>query len=324
MDQATRLFREIYQAIQAAERILVVADGKPDGDAVGSSTAMFIWLNRLGKHTELFCPSAIPSPLKFLDSVDRFTSDPSALKHPYDLVLIFDASDLQHGGNDMVPAHLPKPYKLVCFDHHATNPRYADLNAVFSEASSTCEVTYRFFTANQIEIDDKMATSLLTGLITDTSNFSNPATNSLAVEAASQLSASGARFTDILKNIVRNKSVVGLKLWGLALERLHFRPEYDLAFTYFLVSDLEGIPGADEAVEGVSNFLNATCSEADTILVLRERPDGTLKGSLRSQNRDISKLAQLLGGGGHKKASGFTIQGKLQVRDGIPMICQPL
>jgi phosphoesterase RecJ-like protein len=124
---------------------------------------------------------------------------------------------------------------------------------------------------------------------------------------------------DILKNLVRNKSVASLKIWGKALERLRHVPEYDMAITWFKADDLEG-PGSDEAVEGVSNFLSSACSGADTMLVLREKNDGLVKGSMRSIKRDISRLAQQLGGGGHKRASGFAVKGKIEVIDGIPRI----
>jgi len=142
------------------------------------------------------------------------------------------------------------------------------------------------------------------------------------MEAASTCFASGARHTDILKNLVRNKSVSSLKLWGKALERLRHVPEYDLAVTWFKYEDVDGIPGSDEAVEGISNFLSSACSGADTMLVLREKKDGLVKGSLRSIKRDISRFAQQLGGGGHKRASGFAVQGKIEVIDGIPHIIQ--
>jgi phosphoesterase RecJ-like protein len=80
------------------------------------------------------------------------------------------------------------------------------------------------------------------------------------------------------------------------------------------LDDLKEVPDADEeAMEGLSNFLNAVCGNSETILVLRETPERTIKGSLRSIRRDISKLAKFFGGGGHKKASGFTVKGRILV-----------
>lgn len=320
MKRDPRIFEEVFQAIQHANRILVVSDGKPDGDSVGSSSAIWNWLRREEKDVTLFCPTEIQSMFHFIDGYAEFEHDSAVLEEDFDLVLAFDASDLEHGGNEILTAKLKKPYTLVSVDHHATNPRFGDLNLVFTDACSTCEVVFDFFEANRVPIDDKMATSLLTGLCTDTSNFSNAGTNARGMEAAAALCAAGARHTDILRNLVQNKTVSALKLWGLALERLSFRPEYDLAVTYFLASDLQGLPEGGDAIEGVANFLNATCGNCDTILVLKEKEDGFVKGSFRSVNRDISKVAKLLGGGGHKKAAGFAVPGRIKMKDGRPEI----
>ena len=84
-----------------------------------------------------------------------------------------------------------------------------------------------------------------------------------------------------------------------------------MATTYFLLDDFNA-PSDDESADGLSNFLSAVCSDTDAIMVLREIPGGFVRGSLRSRSRDISKLAQSYGGGGHKKAAGFTVKGRIE------------
>ncbi len=318
----------MHDALQTAKRVLVIGDGKPDGDSMGSSTALYGWLKREGKEAKLFMAVPVPKAFLFLDHVHEFTMDDSVFDEPWDVVVSLDASAPGAGGFEMYfdrrgKARLAptegEPF-FINVDHHVTNTQFGHLNIVMTDTCSTCEVVFRFFEENGVLIDDRIATSLLTGLCTDTSHFSNAATNSKGIEAAAVCAASGARHADILRFLVKNKTVSALKLWGLALERLVFNPEYDAAVTYFTRADLDGIPGADEAVEGVSNFLNATCGGADAVLVLREKPDGTIKGSMRSLTRDISGFCKALGGGGHKKAAGFTIKGKIELKNGLPMI----
>ena len=226
------------------------------------------------------------------------------------MIITFDAGDLRHCGIEGLLPQTPAGFTLVNIDHHATNARYGDLNLVYTDACSTCEVVYRFLASQQAALDPAISTSLLTGILTDTSSFSNSATTSPGMDAAAVLTAAGARTNEIYHHLLQNKTVEGLKLWGLALSRLKLHPTHNLATTYFFAKDLIGVN--EEAIEGVSNFLNLTCSEADTMLVLRETSDGKIRGSMRSAKRDISKLAKLLGGGGHKKAAGFTINGKLE------------
>ncbi len=314
MDSKPILFGKIAGLLQVAERVLLVADGKPDGDSIGSSSAMYSWLKREGKPVTIFCALPIPSTLLYLDGAHDFTDDPTIFEQPFDLIITFDASDIRHAGIENLLPKLPRPYQLVVIDHHATNTRYGHVNAVWADACSTAEIVYQFFTLLGVPIDSKMATSLLTGILTDTSCFSNAGTTSQGVEAAGHLCALGARHPEILRQLVQNKSMPTLKLWGLALARLNHNETHNITSTYFLLEDLKDIPDAnEEAMEGLSNFLNAVCGNAETILVLRELPNRLIKGSFRSIHRDISKLARFLGGGGHKKAAGFTISGRIKI-----------
>ncbi|MBP7133730.1 DHH family phosphoesterase [Patescibacteria group bacterium] len=304
-------FTQLFSLIQQAQRILLVADGKPDGDSLGSSSGMLNWLLREGKDASAFCAAPIPNVFSYLDNIHRYTNDPVIFQQKFDLIITFDAGDLRHCGIDQILPKAPKGYTLVDIDHHSTNARYGDLNLVFTDACSTAEVVFRFLQTMHVPLDPKIATSLLTGIFTDTMTFSNAATTTEGMEAAGILCAAGARKTEILHKLFKNRSIDGLKLWGLALSRLKHQPHLNLVSTYFLKEDLTQ-PGLEDAVEGISNFLNATCGNADTILVIRELPGGVIKGSLRSAKRDISRVAKLFGGGGHKKAAGFTLSGRLQ------------
>lgn len=309
------LFDQAMHAIRQAKRILVMADMAPDGDSIGSSSAMLNWLLREDKQVTAYCGEPIPYTLKYLDNIHHFTNDARVFDEPHDLVMTFDAGSASRAGLAPHQHRLPADHTLIVFDHHAVNDRFGHFNLVFTDACSTTEVLYHFFTHHRVVIDERMATSLLSGILFDTSSFSNSATTVKGVEAAGALLAAGARQTDILRHLIQNKSVSALRLWGLALSRLTVSPTFHLAYTYFLQEDLKRIPQSDEAIEGVSNFLNAVCEGVDTILVLKELPDNRVRGSIRSVSRDVSKLAKLFGGGGHKKAAGFTVKGKLKIEN---------
>ncbi len=318
MDNISHLFGRAHEAIRNADRILLIAHKKPDGDTLGASSAVLNWLLREGKHPVAFCADQPSKMFRFLDNAHLYRCDPAVFDERYDLVIVFDAGDLRYCG---VHEHMPRlapGYQLINIDHHVTNERYGHINLVLPDASSASEIVYRFFTSNSISIDGRMATSLLTGLYTDTSNFSNPATNPLSIEAAADLVASGARHQDILHNVVHDKSVNLLHIWGMLLMRLSYNPEFDVVSTYILNSDTSGLP--NEAVDGAANFLNRVTGDCDTIMILKELPDGQVKGSFRSIKRDVSKVAKLLGGGGHKKAAGFTVSGKIEVTAAGPRI----
>jgi len=168
-----------------------------------------------------------------------------------------------------------------------------------------------FFVANGIEVSRAMATCLMTGLLTDTSNFSNPATTVKSLEIASELLLKGVSMRDITKRLMRNKPIGALKIWGRALERLRWDPKTRVASTALYRQDLKEHPIDDEHLEGLSNFLNHLL-KAEVVLVLKEVAEGKVKGSYRSATDvDVATLAKAFGGGGHKKAAGFTVEGRI-------------
>jgi len=312
---ASHSLGRLFQAVRKSDRVLLVAHKKPDGDALGASSAFLNWCLREGKDATMFCAD-LPSPtFRYLNQIHRYTDDPAVFERPYDLVIVFDSGDLKYAGVDELIPKLPEGYLLVDIDHHRTNKGYGDLNIV-EYISSTSEIVYRFFSENDITIDEGMATSLLTGLCSDTSNFSNPLTSDTALHAASELVKHGGRFNDILRYVWHNKSFDSLKLWGTLLSRLHYDKTYDVASTYLRNEDLKNMP--DEMAEGMVNFLSGVVREADTILLLKDQGDGWVKGSFRGSERDVSSVAKLMGGGGHKGAAGFTIQGQLLVDENDP------
>lgn len=310
-------FEKLKRLLDKAERVMLVAHQKPDGDTLGSAVSVLNYLVGYGKEVIAFCATPVPEQYAYLPRIQNFTSDPAVFRENYDLMCIFDSGDLRYAGVTKFLKTMPKRPFIVNLDHHATNEQFGDLNLVFTDASSTAEVVHRFYRATGIEIDAAMSTALLTGIITDTSNFVNPATTATCMQAASDLLICGARVTDISKSLVRNKTIPALQLWGRALERLRENRALGIVSTVLTEADIRetGTDGTD-AVEGIANFLGATLN-MPVIMVLRELPDGFVKGSLRSTDRDVSKIAKLLGGGGHRKAAGFTVKGMIVEKDGI-------
>jgi phosphoesterase RecJ-like protein len=159
-----------------------------------------------------------------------------------------------------------------------------------------------------------MATCLMTGLVTDTGNFTNLGTTASAIEVASKLLLHGVDLRAINKRTMHHRPLPVLKLWGRALERLR-RDAHGVVTTIITQQDLIDCGTTESDIEGVANFLNNLDSdtEARVVMVLSER-DGQVKGSLRTKHPliDVAKFATVLGGGGHTKAAGFSVPGHLE------------
>jgi phosphoesterase RecJ-like protein len=200
----------------------------------------------------------------------------------------------------------PKPF-VINIDHHLSNSKFGHLHFVDHTAPATCEIIIRFFQENKITINKEMATCLFSGLIFDTTAFSNDATTAAVLERASEMLLLGARGSEAIRLLLRNRSVPALRLWGIALERLFHHEEFQAVATAITRQDLENFGVGEEDVDGLSNYLSWALA-TDTICVFRETKDGGVKVSLRTRNGDVAAISRARGGGGHAKAAGFTIK----------------
>lgn len=305
------VINEIKTAINKADKLLLISHQKPDGDALGCLSAMAGFLKQLQKNYKIFCPDPAPEQYQFLPYIHELTADKKVFEEKFDIIIVMDASALKYAGvQDFVSKD--NGYVLINIDHHFTNDYFGHVNLVLPEKSSVSEIIFELLKMWQIKISKEIATALLNGIIFDTSALSNPATSYGALKAASSLMAYGARFGEIKDNLLKNKTVDLLKVWGIAFQRLRVNPKYQFAFTVLTRSDLKDSGVDDEATTGLINFFNELTG-VKAVMLLVEQADGGIKASLRTtrDNVDVSKIAKQCGGGGHQKAAGFTFQGKL-------------
>ncbi len=313
--EQTRLHKEIHYNLVKAANILIIIHQNPDGDAIGSGLSMVNYLTQKKWPHVIFSLDQPSNQFSFLSDIDSLKNSPAIFSdNDFDLVLVLDSGDLKYAGAEDLIKKIPgRPPLLINIDHHHTNQFFGDLNLVDPSASSTAEILFRFFDDLRVDINKEMATCLLTGILLDTGVFTNPATNINSLQAASKLLIRGANLQEIVKNAVKNKRLNTLRLWGKALSRLKKDRKTGFVTTVITQKDIEECQTDEEATEGVSNFLN-NLSDTKAVMVLRELPDGKIKGSLRSTDDliDVSKIASIFGGGGHKKAAGFTVKGNLK------------
>jgi len=303
------LFEKLKQTITAADTIAVVCHQRPDADALGALGACVKHLRSLGKEAYGYCLDEIPSTLYFLPYLDDVKHEIDDCFETASLYLVIDSSDLRITG---VPASALAGKPVAVIDHHVSNIGYGSLNVVQHRASATAQIVYEYFSFINYSIDKASATCLLAGIYTDTDAFSNLATTPASLSAASELLKLGGNLREITANTMQNKSIASLKLWGRALERLRLDKEKGIAVTVIKQDDVAECQARPEDMEGVANLLNHL-ADVKMAMVLREQTDGTVKGSLRTTNEliDVSKVATLLGGGGHAKAAGFTVAGRI-------------
>jgi len=306
-------FKELNQEFSTASNILIISHQKPDGDACGSILALLIYLRGQGKDVSAFIADSPPSYFSFLPGHEEIKNDPALLDKKWDTIVFVDTANFKIAG---VAEERFQRGPVINIDHHRTNTKYGNINIIDETASSTCELIYRFFKYINFEIDRNIATCLLSGLLTDTGGLVNAATSFKAMAVSSDLLMRGAKINKIAESIFKNKSLDGLKLWGLALSRLKFNKKFNLAYTYIKESDLMEYDIKAEEIDGLANFLNAL-SNVSAVLVLKVSHN-KIEGSWRTtkDNIDVSRLANIFGGGGHKKAAGFTVNWEIEENNG--------
>ena len=309
--QATAL----RNAITDSTKILIISHKNPDGDTIGSAVAWLHYLTDLGKDVTAFCRDEVPNFLTFLPGIERITNDQSIFDQNYDLIITNDSASFDYAGIDIFKDKINGTL-LANIDHHASNISYGDINIVIPTASSNTEVLTRLFRSWDVTITKPMAYGLLTGIITDTDHMTNPGTNYQSLEIAAHLVTVGADLHTIGQKTLRNRSMNTVKLWGLALSRLKHNTTYNIVTTYLTNDDLLECDVNEQEAGGISNYLSLI-PNINALIVLRFKGDGSIKGSMRTVKDSIPlhRLAvDYLGGGGHQKAAGFTMQGTLQVK----------
>lgn len=303
-------FNKLQKLIKEKNKFLLIAHRQPDGDCIGGMIALREALIGLGKEVRMVCRDEVPAIFRFLDGTDEISAD--FLIGDFEVIVLIDNGDLNRTGyGNRIKSILKLP--IINIDHHPKNDlwKIAKVNYVDTEVSSSCELIYNIFIDMGLPISPKVATSLLAGIFTDTGGFQHGNTKPVTMKCVSDLLRKGAKLKVISDNLINLKPISTLKLWGAALKRLQVS-QYNIVFTVITEKDILESGATEDEVLGLINLFNMT-PDTKAALLLYETSDGKIKGSLRTESEriDLSYFAKLLGGGGHKKASGFSIWGKI-------------
>lgn len=308
------VFKKIYNTTLFGDKFALVMHRKPDGDTIGSAVAFSLFLKKYKKEFQFFCVDEIAPNyhllLKSAGILDfKINKIDNTVDYKPNFIVLFDCADWKQAG---FAENTINRVFTINIDHHISNNISGDINLVIPNISSTCEIIYRFFQKNKISITREVATSLFMGIVTDTGNFSNPATTNSSLFAASRLLLCGAKLKDTHDGFFRNQNIGLLKLWGIALKRLKYSEDSKIVSTFIKLDDFKECGVSENSAEGISNFLQDSLN-VSAIIVYGELPDGFIKASIRSDgNLNAAEYAKKFGGGGHKKAAGFATEGMIK------------
>ncbi len=310
MTEATELVASdldlVAEEIRAGDRFLLTTHENPDGDALGSLLATHRILEALGKDSVMFLGAKefpLPVEYRFLPLEEVFHEPPADVS---DRVVIF----LDCGNIDRMPVDFVRDdMKVINIDHHHDNTRFGKINLIDVEASCTAEIVFELAGMLGVELTPEIANALYVALVTDTGKFMYENTDARSHRMAAGLIEAGVQVNDVYRRLYEHAPIEKLKLLAQALERIELRDNGRLAITY-ISSDDYAATGASEALtEGVIDHLRTIDGTAAAAVVRDQAESGRAarKVSMRSTDGrvDVSAIARVHGGGGHRRAAGF-------------------
>ena len=303
------------------DRFLLTAHEGPDGDALGSLLGMHQLLRLLGKDSVMFLAAKefpLPVEYRFLPLEEVFHEPPADMA---DRTVVF----LDCGNIDRMPVDFLTEggNTVINIDHHHDNTRFGDYNLVQVGASSTAEIVYDLAVLLGVRLTSEMASALYVGLVTDTGKFMYESTTAHTHRVVAELIEAGVDIDDTYRRLYEHVPLEKVRLVSRALDQIHRYCDERLVMTYITSADYKATGAGEEMTEGVIDHLRSSdgAKVAAVVRDLGERGRAARKVSLRSSEGDVdvSAIARKRGGGGHKRAAGFSTD--LELDDLASFLC---
>lgn len=303
------MLNRVRQVLEKYNKFIILPHIHADGDALGSGTGLYKLIKILGKDALLYIEEAIPPMYSFFipddGGVINYKNYDQVTPSEDTVVIAVDSADIQRLGHRS--QILEKASLSVNIDHHVTNTGFAHINCVIPQASATSEIIYDLCCHMGIEPDKSMAESLYTGILTDTGGFRHQNTTSHTHMVVASLLKHDINITDIYFNIYEAFTKSKILLLGMALNTLEMHLDDKIAILCTNKEMMSMSGASDDESEGIINYAR-NISGVHVAAYLKERENHEVKVSLRSNSTvNVAHIANKYGGGGHDKASGFTL-----------------
>ncbi|WP_066893764.1 DHH family phosphoesterase [Clostridium nigeriense] len=302
--------QDISKIILRSSKIGITYHVSPDGDAVGSALALLNALKFLNKDAYLISKDIISDNLQFLKCSNEANGLVTKPLSETDLVVVVDC-----GNFERISAEL-KEFKgtIINIDHHISNDKYGELNYVDTNAAATAEIIFELLETLGINFDKvnedlyEIGTCLYTSLVTDTGGFRHSNVTSRTHKIASKLKELGVNNTYIYQSLFDNNSFEKIRLIGKSINNMELLLDRKVSLIKIPKSYGEELNIEIGDTSDIISF-GLQIKGVEVSVLIKETDNGS-KASLRSKNQiDVRKIAEKLGGGGHVKAAGITMNG---------------
>ena len=296
----------LNKMLMGAGSVAIGGHARPDGDCVGSCLGLYQYIreNCKDKRVDVYLEE-IPESFQFIEAAKEIRHEIPEEQTVYDLFICLDCGD-----KDRLEFSVPlfdAAKHTLCVDHHISNRGFAEENYVVPDASSTSELICSLLEEDKISLET--ASSLYLGIVHDTGVFQYSCTSPETMRIAAGLLEKGVDGPKIIQDTFYEKTYAQNQILGRALlESIVFMDGACIA-SYVKKNVMEFYGVTPKDLEGIVSQLRVT-KGVEVAIFMYEQKTNIYKVSLRSKDKiDVSRIAQYFGGGGHRKAAGFTMHG---------------
>jgi bifunctional oligoribonuclease and PAP phosphatase NrnA len=310
-DKMNNSFKDIWKEIKKSKKILLTLHHSPDGDSLGSCTAMKYVLESRGIFVKLISRDNVSENLESYDfskEVEYGVDIEKVNLEQFDYIIFLDHGTISDFSEEF--REKLKKQKVIDIDHHPTNSYYGNLNYVNPNAPSCCSILYEFFEKIGIKFNKEIALRLMVGICTDTSffihgNSLDSLKKAIALIEKGNLDYKKDLFSKITRNTWGLKKLHGILLNNMKSEKINGK---NIAYSWATKKDYQGFK-LNPAEIRLGIICMQDIKNIDLIFTLTEMDD-KIKGSFRSVGLDTTIYSTVFGGGGHKEASAFNLETK--------------
>jgi phosphoesterase RecJ-like protein len=301
-----KVIDRILEVIREHKTFCIVGHMRPDGDCIGSQLGLALALRNEGKKVTVWNEDGCPQKLKFLDPESLFQKPKRGEK--FDCVIATDCASYARLGK--VGECVNDRKILINIDHHATNPRYGDVNWVSPREPSTGELIYRLLKVARWPITKPIADLLFTAVSTDTGSFQYATTRPGTFHVGAELVTLGANLAKICDEVYQSYPVSRAKLLKHVYSKFRLSPDEKIAWFWLKQKDFTRTGAESDDTEGLIDHIRAI-EPVVVACVFEELEPGLTRISLRSKHAqvNVSEICGQFGGGGHPAAAGARIPG---------------
>lgn len=303
------MLSQVVELIEKEQKFAITTHVRPDGDGVGSSLGLCWLLRSLGKSAEVIVRDDVPPAYRSLPGADEIRKLPQ-IDTKYDAVFVIECSDIARPGIIDLESQF-----TVNIDHHATCGHFGTINWIDATASAVGEMIYNLCKAIGGKVTREIAECLYMALVTDTGSFHFPNTTDRTLKVASELIKAGVKPADISEAVYSSYPWSRIELMRQVLNTVKRDPSGRVAWLRQTLDMTE----TSGAIDGDNNgFVNMPLAAEEVVasVYMREVAPGSYRVSLRSKGDiNVARIAEKFGGGGHKNASGLSVDGDWDTKE---------